>query len=642
MASQVVIASARGDDARAVPPLVFTQLPVGTEAEKKGPRAEGMLRANWGDSARLVVRDPKGEVRVLSTGFASACDPDVSFDGKRVLFAGKIAAGDRWNIFEITLADGVTRQITRDRGDCRAPIYLSSYYTITEDLPWDQIAYEGIVPDQANEFGGGPATALYTCKLDGSFTQRITYNLSSDFGPAIMPDGRLLYSTWHRASFDDGVTGRIAIEGVNVDGSDRAPYVRAGRSRVQHSPALTSTGLVVFVETETQPWDGAGRLASVTARRPLHTDRDVTTAAQGLFAWPSALADGRVIVSRRPGDGTGSHALTALSLPSGQIEAIHDDPSRHDIQARALVARPRPDGRSSVVDEKDPQAKLFCLDLYTTEFRDRSWLPRGSVKALRVIEGLAGPVAAEGPSPIGVPQLSPRRVMAEVPVEKDGSFHLTLPANTPVQLQVLDDQGVSLRSCGWIWSRSHQAQGCIGCHEDPERTPMNRVPLALQGPGTSVNTPIEGRESVGFRETIAPIIENRCQACHAEGGAVPRLDLVAPGAEGDDRDEGLRKLFEVLLKREKTGDAATASPDRFAYVHPGQARTSPLVWHLHGKNLARPWDVGQSERPVKPLPPDAEASGAITASEKALITRWVDLGAAWRAAPAPSRPGAHP
>ena len=54
------------------------------------------------------------------------------------------------------------------------------------------------------------------------------------------------------------------------------------------------------------------------------------------------------------------------------------------------------------------------------------------------------------------------------------------PASTPIQLQVLDDRGLALRSCGWIWARNHQAQGCIGCHEDPELTPPNRVPDALK------------------------------------------------------------------------------------------------------------------------------------------------------------------
>ena len=79
------------------------------------------------------------------------------------------------------------------------PIYTSSLYTITEKEPWDQIAFVSTQARAADERNGSMATSLYTCKLDGSFLQRITYNLASDLDPAIMADGRLVYATWHRA-----------------------------------------------------------------------------------------------------------------------------------------------------------------------------------------------------------------------------------------------------------------------------------------------------------------------------------------------------------------------------------------------------------------------------------------------------------
>ncbi|MBM3748196.1 MAG: hypothetical protein FJW34_20630, partial [Acidobacteria bacterium] len=96
--------------------VVFTQLPVGTPAEKQ---AEGMLRARYGECARLVLLSPEGTMRVLSEGFHSAADPEVSFDGQRLLFAGKRTAAEEWNIFEMDLAGGAPRQITRGMGDCR-------------------------------------------------------------------------------------------------------------------------------------------------------------------------------------------------------------------------------------------------------------------------------------------------------------------------------------------------------------------------------------------------------------------------------------------------------------------------------------------------------------------------------------------
>ena len=65
-------------------------------------------------------------------------------------------------------------------------------------------------------------------------------------------------------------------------------------------------------------------------------------------------------------------------------------------------------------------------------------------------------------------------ILGEVPVEEDGSFNVEIPANTPIELQILDADGMALRSCGWIWAKNHEPRGCIGCHEDNELTPENR------------------------------------------------------------------------------------------------------------------------------------------------------------------------
>jgi len=54
---------------------------------------------------------------------------------------------------------------------------------------------------------------------------------------------------------------------------------------------------------------------------------------------------------------------------------VVDDPQFHESQARAVAARPRPDGRSSVVSPEDPLAELYCMSVYQTEFQDRTWLP---------------------------------------------------------------------------------------------------------------------------------------------------------------------------------------------------------------------------------------------------------------------------
>jgi hypothetical protein len=68
------------------------------------------------------------------------------------------------------------------------------------------------------------------------------------------------------------------------------------------------------------------------------------------------------------------------------------------------------------------------------------------------------------------------------------------------------------------------------------------------------------------------------------------------------------------------------SPITGQWVHPGQARTSPLIWRIFGRNTSRPWDEtydGQKECGICP-PANAEA---LTADEKQTLIEWIDLGA---------------
>ena len=259
-----------------------------------------MLRSAYGDGARIVLVEPDRTTRSLTTGFHSACDPDVSFDGTRMLFAAKRTASDNWNVYEMTIQGTDVRQITRSLGDCRSPGYQSSHYQISEEEPWYQITFVRTEPDSLNEWGNARKTSLYSCRLDGQLVRRLTFNLSSDFDPGLMWDGRILYSTWRRNNLEHGVWGRVALWDINTDGTDYAPFVVQAGMRVKHMACSTTDGLAVFVETDHAPWDGAGRLACVSLVRPLHTYRPLTQPGDGLFHSPSPMADGTLLVSRRP------------------------------------------------------------------------------------------------------------------------------------------------------------------------------------------------------------------------------------------------------------------------------------------------------------------------------------------------------
>ena len=645
-------------------PFVVTQFRAGTELERHGSTSGGMLRLNMGDGARVLIVFPDGTTRVLSRGFHSASDPDVSFDGRRLLFAGKRTAQDPWNIYEAAIDGSDVRQITRGLGDCRSPGYQSTYYEITEDQPWHQVTFVRTDPAVVNEYGGPPVSSLYSCKLDGSWLRRLTYNLSSDFDPSIAWDGRLLYASWQRSGFEHGLLGRVRLLGVNTDGADCAALVGDNGKRVQHMPCTTTGGLAVFVEADRVPWDGSGSLACVQLRRPLHTYRPLTRQSDGLFHSPSPLPDGRILVSRRPADGSATHGVFRFDPISRRLERIYDDPHYHDVQARLLAPRAEPDGRSSSMDPSDPRGKVYCLDVYTSDLKGRHRMALGTIKKVRLIEGIPRPARAAGGDPPGerpggpapgpgspgsaggTAQLASRRILGEVPIQEDfedrggkkvlsaGSFNVEVPANTPIQLQLLDEHGMAMRSCTWVWVRNHQAQGCIGCHEDGELTPTNWQVAALWKPSVRVCPPPEHRVAVDFRRQIVPLVAAKCVVCHDKLGSPPNLAF-GPGTTAGGQDAAARKLYEALLAADNAGHEASAYGK---YVHPGRARTSPLVWHLFGRNTSYPWDGTAAGRAAKPIPPGR--TEPLSDEDRQRFIRWIDLGASWdRISPQAALPG---
>jgi hypothetical protein len=237
------------------------------------------------------------------------------------------------------------------------------------------------------------------------------------------------------------------------------------------------------------------------------------------------------------------------------------------------------------------------------------------------------PLAWPDATPNGLPPLAQRRILGEIDVEEDGSFNIELPANTPVELQLIDADGLALRSCGWIWAKNHEPRGCIGCHEDGELTPENLFAAALERPSISLCLPADRRRTVDFRRDVLPIIGRKCVSCHGPGQAPPRLDESPKLADHANRRTRFNRAYESLLTLE--GFQEGGEP-RGKYVHPGRARTSPVIWHVFGRNTSRAWD-GAAAGPVKPIP--AEDSAPLSEDEKRTLVEWIDLGALWDGIP---------
>jgi hypothetical protein len=312
-------------------------------------------------------------------------------------------------------------------------------------------------------------------------------------------------------------------------------------------------------------------------------------------------------VSRRSPDDSDTHGVYCLDPAGGKLEKIFDSPDYHDVQAKIISPRPEPDGRSSVVTEKDPNGKLYCINVYINDLARPEWMPRGTAKRLRVIEGFR-----KAAMPI-----IQRRILGEIDIEQDGSFNIEIPANTPIELQMLDADGIALRSCGWIWAKNHEPRGCIGCHEDGELTPENVLVDAVTNPSVKLNLPVEQRRTVDFQRDIMPIISNKCVRCHSQAGSSLRLTK-----EETDFNRNYKNL---LIEGEHSGYGK--------YIHPGRARTSPLIWHIFGRNTSRPWDGTFSQQKVPQMPPNHDQT--LTPDERRTFAEWIDMGAPREGIPRP-------
>lgn len=594
--------------------IILTQLPLASNQQAETNLDQRKSGIDWflkfGNGARLIKVNPDSTIEELSRDFHSACDPSISFDASHILFAGKKAPDDNWNIYEMEIDGSNVRQITNGTGNYRSPDYQATLYTIVSTEPWYQLTFVGLENGASDEYGSGTTTNLYSCKLDGSAVRRLTFNLSDNMDPFIMSDGRLLFASRHRSLLNPEPIGHISLFGINIDGADYALFHADKGKQIKRMPCTTSEGMAVYIESDNLRWDGAGSIGSTLLRRPLHSYRQITQESDGLFHSPSPLPDGSLLVSRRLLNDADTYGIYRFDPSpqdalrySGKYEKIFDSPDYHDVQAKILHPRPEPDGRSSVVTEKDPNGKLYCLDVYISDFAKPQWMPRGTAKRLRVLEGYQNTAT----------HVIQRRILGEIDIEQDGSFNIEIPANTPIELQTLDSDGMALRSCGWIWAKNHEPRGCIGCHEDGELTPENFLVDAVINPSIKLNLPVKKRRTVDFQRDVMPIITNKCIQCHSKADSVPCLT----------KDSFNQNYKNLLIETERA--------EHGKYVHPGRARTSPLIWHIFGRNTSRSWDDTFSQQKVPQMPPTNDQT--LTPDERRTFVEWIDMGAHWDGIP---------
>ena len=411
------------------------------------------------EGSHLLALDPAspGKAAVELTGdFFSACSPVISYDGTHMLFSGQKKQGDVWQIWEMNLSSLKTRQVTSGNENSADPDYL----------PGNRLIFSREVKGDSLKSG----YSLFTCGTDGGSLARITFNPHSYFASTVLMDGRVLSVS--RQIFPE--SGRQSMMVMRPDGTKCELFFEDNDQKSLFSGGLeTADGQVVFLQSDSS-LNGRRNIVAVRYNRPLHSLVSLTDGISGDFYSASPDGAGRILVSYRA-SGTENFGLYSFNTEARTLgEPILKSNDHNVLEAVIVKAHQRPKKLPSEVDHGVKTGLLFCQNI-----------------AMTGLTAPENPFAENGPGSVEI--MGVDSSLGVVDVEPDGSFYLKIAADVPFRLRTLDPSGNTVGGPGsWIWIRPNERRGCVGCHEDHEMVPANRVALAVKKDPVAVPVHVHG------------------------------------------------------------------------------------------------------------------------------------------------------
>ncbi len=489
---------------------------------------------------QALVDDPKGIIR----------DPDVSYDGRRVLFSWKKSdRQDDYHLYEIEVATREVRQITDGLG---VADYEGAY------LPSGDILFNSTRCVQTVDCWWTEVSNLYRCDHDGRFLRRLTFDQVHDNFPTVTEDGRILYTRWEyndRGQIytqpllqmsPDG-TNQTEFYGVNswfpttilhargVPGSHKVLAIATGHHSRQ-------TGKLIVVDQGKGLQENTGVQLVAPPRRTLAERIDGYGQEGELFQYPYPLSETECLVTYHPvgwpwsegqfGPRFGIYFMTL----DGRRERLVSDARLPCSQPIPLRPRATGHSRPSLVDYRKTEGTYYVQDVYAGP--GLKGVPRGTIKTLRVValdyraagigsNGNSGPGGGAlicTPVAVGNGSWDPKIILGDATVRDDGSAYFRAPARVPVYFQLLDAKGRMVQTMrSWSTLQPGENAACVGCHEQKNTSPLAAMPAtaAMRSPPDRLKPFYGEPRGFSFAREIQPILNRHCTRCHDDREAPP-------------------------------------------------------------------------------------------------------------------------
>lgn len=579
-----------------------------------------------------LLDDPKGVIR----------DPDVSYDGKRVLFAWKKSdREDDYHLYEMDVATRAVRTLTRGLG---VADYEGAY------LPGGDILFNSTRCVQTVDCWWTEVSNLYACDRDGKQIRRLAFDQVHDNYPTVTPDGRVLYTRWEYN--DRGQVYPQALFEMNTDGTGQREFYGNSSwfpTTIAHARAIPGSSKVLAVATGHHS-DQSGKLIVIDPRRgrqenegvqlvaPVRETKAVRVDAYGQdgdqFQHPYPLNEREFLISYAPTPpprgGKVGFGLYWMDI-DGHRELLAWDEALSCARPVPLAARREPKLRPAVADAHSTNGSYYVQDVYAGP--GLAGIPRGTVKRLRVValdyraagighngnHGPAGGALVSTPIAINNGGWDVKSVLGSVPVEEDGSAHFVVPARTPVYFQLLDARGFVVQTMrSWTTLQPGERQSCVGCHESKNSAPPANygAALAARKPARELELfhgPVRG---FSYPAEIQPIWDRHCTTCHGS------TSLTA-GTGAKEKD----KAFSLLATPVEDKQAKRFWSESYVNLTRGGPSNRWVNWISVQSipPMLPPYPAGAALSPLFPLLEKGHYDVKLDPAEVEKIACWIDL-----------------
>ncbi|NOZ22014.1 MAG: hypothetical protein GXP25_13110 [Planctomycetes bacterium] len=576
---------------------------------------------------RTLLEDPKGVIR----------DPDVSFDGKRILFAWKKSLDeDDYHLYEMTVADGKVRQITSGLGYAD---YEGAY------LPNGDIIFNSTRCVQTVDCWWTEVSNLFTCDGDGRYLRRLSYDQVHTNFPTVTPDGRVIYTRW-----DYSDRGQIYPQGLfqmYPDGTAQTEVYGNNSwfpTSILHARAIPGSNKIVCIfsghHTRQKGWlglldpdlgreenSGTQLIAPVRETPAVHIDQYAQHGDQ--FQYPYPLSETGYLVAFKP-VGARNFAIYYMTI-DGERELLASDPRISCNQPIPLAPRPVPHARPNLVDYRKTNAVMYLHDIYFGP--GLKGVPRGTIQGLRVValeyraagvghNGNSGPAGgAMASTPVSIQGAwDVKRVLGTAKVYEDGSACFIVPPRTPIYFQALDASGHAVQTMrSWATLQPGERFSCVGCHESKSAAPHPRPVTHAMKAGPQELTPWHiGPRGFSFIRNVQPILDRHCVRCHyVKGGARP------PAPKAQD----IKPAFS--LKGDQALDTGALRKWSDAYKALANRKVADWINIQSGPSMLPPYQAGAAKSKLIQMLKDGQGhpGGKVRLSqkEKDILACWIDL-----------------